>query len=211
MAMTRRSWYRVLGCVAILGVVVCGAALLWSQPPAENSTAPIPVSPRVVRPTEPAVPATTKPLGTWERKIGPLAVTLRFDNEQMYGTIVIKTKEAEVKEAMVTFRADYSVTKDSLIYGVVTTVDMKVTGKKKVEAEELLKLGETCAAFQDQPFSMRYRVDGNELILRDLKLHVQMEGGSSDGLDGKKLAIGMGRFTRKVEETTATTVSSKKH
>jgi hypothetical protein len=161
--------------------------------------------PRETACSEPVTTTTAKPIGTWERKVGPLAVTLRFDNEQMHGTIAIKTKENEVKEAIVTFRADYSVTKDSILYGVVSTVDARVTGKKKLDAEELTKLEEAMAGFQEQPFSMRFRVDGNELILRDLKFHVK----DSADMDGKKMAVGLGRFTRVGEECT-TTVSAKK-
>ena len=217
MALTRRSWYRVGGAVVTLGFVACGAALLWSQQPRPWAL-PDKDLPRVAKPTqapnasatpasaaaEPSMPQ--KPLGTWERKVGPLAVTLRFDNDQMHGTVHIKVKDGDFKDCTVTFRADYSVTKDSILYGVVSMADIKFAGKK-MEGDDLGKLLEGVNGLQEQPFSMRYRVDGDEMVLHNLKFHFQRKGGEAQ--DGSQLNIGLGRFTRKAEATTAVSAKMK--
>ena len=203
MAMTRRSWYRIFGIILILGIVAGGGAILWAQYPGGTFTNPGFTTPTSCNAS--ALPdKTIKPLGTWERKVGPLTVTLRFDNDQLHGTINLKRKEGDIKEVFLTFQADYSVTKDYLIYGVVNSLDSKLAGKKKLNFEEITKMEDGLAALEDQPFSMRFRQDGNELILRNLKFH------GAEGLDGKTLAIGLGRFTR-IGDTTTTIISAKKN
>jgi len=207
MAMTRRSWFRVIGIIAVLGLVATvGGAILFAQTYPPGTLAPVSGNSNSC-----TIPATTptlaeksiKPIGIWERKVGPLCVTLRFDDEQLHGTITLRTKEADTKEAIVTFRADYSVTKDYIIYGVVSSIDAKLTGKKKVELEDISKMEDGLSALHEQPFSMRFRQDGHELILRDLKFNPQT-GERSGDLNGKTMAIGLGRFTRKGEECTKT-------
>ncbi len=214
MAMTRRSWYRAGGAIVILGIVATGGAVLWSQSPykATNSSPsigssyPIPVT---CGDSTTRTETTNKPLGTWERKIGPLAVTLRFDNDQLYGTVYMKVKEGDVKDVTVTFRTDYSVTKDSVIYGVVSMADIKIGGKKKQDFDDLGKVLEVMNALQEQPFSMRYRLDGDELILKDLKFQSAKNDNKTGDLDGQVLNVGLGLFRRKTETTQAVIAKKK--
>jgi hypothetical protein len=60
----------------------------------------------------------------------------------------------------VTLTADYGVTKDSMCYGIVTKVEYAGTlaGKQKEKLPEV-----------DDTFSFRFRVDDDEMNVRDLK------------------------------------------
>lgn len=92
-----------------------------------------------------------KPLGKWERKIGKKQVALVVEDHRLHVTVV--------GEKPCTIHADYSVTKDQIIYGVVTSVECEEEDAHSVEKEML-----------DAPFSCRFRVDEGVLIVRDLKM-----------------------------------------
>src|SRR5262249_13071415 len=57
-----------------------------------------------------------------------------------------------------TLHADYAMTKDGVVYGVVTSIECD-------DDEDAVK------AMFDAPFSCRYRIDEGALIVRDLKCH----------------------------------------
>ena len=63
-------------------------------------------------------------------------------------------------------RADYSTTKDSILYGVVTNVSMSAEKKDADAAKEEMALQKD---LMDWPFSIRFRVDGDTLTIKDIK------------------------------------------
>jgi hypothetical protein len=81
--------------------------------------------------------------------------------------------------------ADYSITRDSVVFGVVTGYDTRVPAGVRVPAaavdgeEDLI----------DQPFTFRFRVDGGTLTIKDLR----MPGVNKQGDAGLGLVLG-GRF-----------------
>jgi hypothetical protein len=77
----------------------------------------------------------------------------------------------------VQLQADYSTTKDSLVYGIVTKIDYP----KEIEAKMKEKLPDV-----DDTFSFRFRVDEGEMNVRDLK---------GKGFDQLKNAAGRYRST----------------
>jgi hypothetical protein len=94
----------------------------------------------------------TKLLGKWERKIGKNRVTLTVEDHRLHVTYA--------GEKTGTLHADYSVTHDGVIYGVVTSIECD-------EDEE----AEATKTLFDAPFSFRFRIDEGALIIHDAKSH----------------------------------------
>jgi hypothetical protein len=94
----------------------------------------------------------TKPLGKWERKIGKNHVTLIVDENRLHITYA--------GDKPGTLHADYAMTRDGLIYGVVTSI----------ECDEDEEADATKTLF-DAPFSFRFRIDEGALIIHDAKAH----------------------------------------
>ncbi len=111
---------------------------------------------------------TAKPLGKWERKIGKSPATLIVEETRLHLTI-LGAKPCAV-------HADYSMTKDGVIYGLITSVEC---GDEDSEDDAKLIL--------DAPFSCRYRIDEGALIVRDLKC--QEMGSKDDMWNGRFKAV----------------------
>src|SRR5690242_10787165 len=88
-----------------------------------------------------------KPLGKWERKIGKNHVTLIIEDNRLHVTIV--------GEGPCTLHADYSMTRDGIVYGIITSFE----GDEEDADKSIF----------DAPFTCRYRIDEGALIIRDLK------------------------------------------
>ena len=99
----------------------------------------------------------TKPLGTWVREVtGYGRVTLRFDDDRLYGVGEIT---ADNKRFTVSVEADYGINKESLVFGVVTSVECD---EPEIGLElEMLMPG--------QPFAFRFRADDQTLTVKELK------------------------------------------
>jgi RNA polymerase sigma factor (sigma-70 family) len=124
-----------------------------------------------------------RPLGDWEHVMGPHRVTLRVEANHISGTCSIG--EQNGKRYAFNGRGDYGLTKDGVLYGVLTDLDCP---DDEDEAADLVD-------FIDQPFSCRFRVDGDILIVKDLKF-------AGVDLDGNKkkddlIVILQGRYKRK--------------
>jgi hypothetical protein len=94
----------------------------------------------------------TKPLGKWERKIGKNHVTLIIEDNRLH------VSYAGDKPG--TLHADYAMTRDGLVYGVVTSIECD-------EDEE----ADAIKTLFDAPFSFRFRIDEGALIIHDAKAH----------------------------------------
>jgi hypothetical protein len=92
----------------------------------------------------------TKPLGKWERKVGKNHLTLIVEDNRLH-IICAGNKPG-------TMHADYAMTRDGLIYGVVTSI----------ECDEDEEADATKMLF-DAPFSFRFRIDEGALIIHDVK------------------------------------------
>lgn len=95
---------------------------------------------------------TTKPLGRWERKIGKNNVTLIIDENRLH---IISTGEKPGA-----LHADYAMTRDGVIFGVVTSIECD-------EDEEM----DASKTLFDAPFTFRFRIDEGALIIHDAKLY----------------------------------------
>jgi hypothetical protein len=94
----------------------------------------------------------TKPLGRWERKVGKTHVVLNIEDNRLH---IICTGDKTI-----TLHADYAMTHDGLIYGVVTSIECD-------EDEE----AEMSRTLFDAPFCFRFRIDETALIIHDMKAH----------------------------------------
>jgi hypothetical protein len=90
-----------------------------------------------------------KPLGKWERKSGKNQVTLIVEDNRLH---MISTGEN-----VGALHADYSMTRDGVIYGVITSVEC--------DDED----GDSTNSLFNRPFSFRYRIDEGALIIYDAK------------------------------------------
>jgi hypothetical protein len=108
-------------------------------------------------PDEPKTIEVARPVGIWSNMHSPLEIKqdrLVWNvNHPSMGTITLK--------------ADYSITKDSILYAVITEV-----GRKNKEIEE----GDT--------FSFRFRVDDDTLNLKELRGKFVSEPKLKDQLEG---------------------------
>jgi hypothetical protein len=88
-----------------------------------------------------------KHLGKWERKIGKSHVTLIVEENRLHVTVV--------GDEPCTLHADYGMTKDGIVYGIITSFESDEEDADK--------------SIFDAPFTCRYRIDEGALIIRDLK------------------------------------------
>jgi hypothetical protein len=97
----------------------------------------------------------------------------------------------------VVVEADYSVTRDYVLYGVVTNIDSpELSGKGAREAAgAALELGYLLI---DHPFSVRYRPDENALILKSVNLGLNVLGnGNNNDKDAELQILLCGTYKRK--------------
>jgi RNA polymerase sigma factor (sigma-70 family) len=123
-----------------------------------------------------------RPVGVWERTVGRDRVTLRIEADHLSGTCTIAERG---ERFTLKARGDYSVTKDSVLYGLFTDIEAPDDEEDGLEAEEYL----------EQPFSFRYRVDDDVLIIKDIKFAgMDLE---DKGKKDEVLLILQGRYKRK--------------
>ena len=145
-------------------------------------------------PLPPPAPATResgspkRPVGTWERECGPYRFTLRIEADKLHGVMTAADRDRKVTIAL---DADYSLTKDSVLYGVVTGVQVTGREREQDEAEAI--------AYVDLPFSVRVRQDDNTLTIKGVKF---LDLGT-DKNDLKEFGLIQGRYKKRAEARTA--------
>ena len=139
------------------------------------------------------VPESPRPIGTWEREVGPIHMTMRIEADHIYGACSGVEKEGKFEFAL---DADYSVTRDNLLYGVITGVD--VDGNVRGDGGDGWKEALYTQLFlNDQPFSLRYRLDDNVLTIKAVKFGDIKETNAQDK-DNQSLFL-LGRWKKKTE------------
>ena len=71
--------------------------------------------------------------------------------------------------------ADYSVTKDNVLYGVLTGLDVGGSPQEAAEAEVEANM------LLDQPFSFRFRLDDNVLTIKDVRFGLPKQAARAAG------------------------------
>jgi RNA polymerase sigma factor (sigma-70 family) len=184
--------------VLVAAALVGGGVGVWfrQQAAAESPTRQVrEAAPAAKAPDEPRATArteeTNRPLGAWERDVGGYHMTLRIETDRIYGTYSGNDKDAKFAFVL---DADYGVTKDNVLYGVLTGGDAEGEGDKAAK-DEMAEAALGITTLVDCPFSFRYRVDGNVMVVKDPKF-----GGIAAANKGKDdLALMQGRWKKKTE------------
>jgi RNA polymerase sigma factor (sigma-70 family) len=157
-------WTRMRTITAVVTLGLIGAAAgFWAYRPAEaGALAPAKdeAAPSHAAAALPARVTTLGLAGTWVREAGPHRLTLRFEGDRLHGTIVGPFDGDQGERATAFLDADFSVSRDGTVYGLVTSVegpDGDANGP-----DEFMGM-------VDEPFSARVRVDEDMLIIKDVK------------------------------------------
>jgi hypothetical protein len=144
----------------VVGIPVPESALI----PAGVISLPAPASPASKEFVYP------RPTGVWVRDIqlrgmsAPIQVSLKFAGDHL--TLFIMGT-ADGKPFSQTIEADYSITKDGLVFAVITSATANIPSGLEGSDEERL------ANLSDQLFSFRFRLDRGALTIKDLKMPTQ--------------------------------------
>jgi RNA polymerase sigma factor (sigma-70 family) len=133
--------------------------------------------------------APQRPIGNWERQLGPLQVNLRIKADRLSGVVDMAVEKQRISFV---FDADYSVTRDGLLYGIITGIDFQNGG----QAGDFKDLGEFQVVMNrmiDQPFSIRYRVEDGVLTVKDMKFGSLGLKDEKDELEEVKI-MAVGRY-----------------
>jgi hypothetical protein len=125
--------------------------------------------------------------GTWYRDLDGVVISATFAGDEL--TLCIKRCE---NGHLLTFTlsADYAVTKDGTVHGVVTGADVKFDRESKVPGLTMSTAASISAELQatvDCPFAFRIRRTTSGLIVSNLKL-------TGEAIDKEALAMACGRF-----------------
>jgi RNA polymerase sigma factor (sigma-70 family) len=188
--------------VLVAAALVGGGVGVWFRQPAvaESPTRRVKTAePAVKESDEPRAVAraeeTNRPLGTWEKQVGPWHATLRVEADRLYLTARAEDKGEKIGYIL---DAEYSVTKDNVLYGVLTGVDVEGTEATDVETAAL-------SQFLDSPFSLHYRVDGNALTLKSVNLGVGHDKDLRKEDDERLMLAGRWKKVEKSKEVIGTT------
>jgi RNA polymerase sigma factor (sigma-70 family) len=176
--------------VLVAAALIGGGIGVWFRQPAvaeaptrraiSGDTTKTPDENRSVARTE----ETNRPLGSWERDLAGYHLTLRIEADRIYASY---SGTEGGKKMSLTLDADYSVTKDNVLYGVLTGADVEGddVAEESLDATELL----------DHPFSMRYRVDGNVLTVKGVIFGGYDSANPTNKIDDE-LAVLRGRWKK---------------
>jgi hypothetical protein len=180
-----RSKTKVTTTVLLLGVL-CVAAAVWTRQkaaaePRDGKPEPSGVGAGMAEmPKCSAMAVEMKgPAGCWERVVGPYKFVLRFEGDRLFGTCTYR-EDKDTTTVMV--EADYGVTRDSVLFGALTGVEIPSDPEAEVEASTMI----------DHAFSLRYRLDGDVLTIKDVKFDLVKDNGGDF-----KPALLIGRYKRK--------------
>ncbi len=183
----------VVWMVCLLGMV----AVVWSRPPlggSQQSPHPtlalanpgrVPNDPAPIQQPQPApelktpvvsTPQTTQPLqpagdpslpvGVWVREFPSRKIRVEIEGHRLRILATAHFEAANV-DAQYHIAADYHITKDSILYGVITSAEIQ--GSETDSVEQVIEASFERLLF-DQPFSLRFRQDADVLTIKDFKL-----------------------------------------
>lgn len=116
--------------------------------------------------------ATPNPLiGTWHRKIGRCAAVITFTHDEMKMCL---TRTEDEQKLVVTVTAQYTLTKEGLVYGAITGADLEDPEGRKMgkddldgDLDEIVLLLQSLA---DHPFSFRAKMTSAGLMVSNVKV-----------------------------------------
>jgi hypothetical protein len=111
-----------------------------------------------------------------------MTLTIRIDAQR---ATLTQTISSQGTTATITLQGDYSVSRDYVLYGFVTGIDVS---EELGDPDQVSKMA---ALALDQTFAIRYRVDENSLTIRDIK------AGGVDDKNRADLQVLAGRYKKK--------------
>lgn len=111
----------------------------------------------------------TGPAGTWIRELSMNGASMRFTMHFQEDRMLCIVEQAGSGMAVTfTVEADYSINKESTVYGVITSLDVELPqhGKNDDEFKQLLAI-ETIAV--GQPFAFQFRQDAGSLTVKHFR------------------------------------------
>jgi hypothetical protein len=99
------------------------------------------------------------------RDLPPFNISLKFEGHRVWLTVGgMLDEETEVAYRIA---ADYHLTKDSMLYGIITSAEINLTPNS---AEDWKEGAAFAQELFDQPFAIRYRLDEGVLTVKDFKM-----------------------------------------
>jgi hypothetical protein len=113
----------------------------------------------------PSSDSQTLPALVLVREVKPYKLTFKFEGHRLFFTFHGKLDEGREAECKVA--ADYHLTKDSMVYGIITSAEYTASAG---EPESHLEANQGVQQLFDQPFAFRYRLDEGALTVKDFKI-----------------------------------------
>lgn len=169
-----------------------------AQPPQAFSPRPQVVPPQIdrgrvlpeLRATRPA----NELVANWSRELGGQKIMLSFQGTHLTGTATFVDGDTTWN---IEFGADYARTSDGVLYGVLTSAGTQSNAEQA--ADELLQMDQAAQQFVDFPFSLRIRVDGDVLTIKDVRFAGNTLPEAPAPAIGKHLPFVSGRYKRVAE------------
>lgn len=141
----------------------------------------------------PACGGMGKLAGTWCRDLGDAVITARFTGDEM---VVGMTQNADGVTVQVTITADYALTKEGLIHGVVTGIDLNAKSGLAIgdspSSQEIAESGAELQKLVDCPFSFRVKLTSAGIMVSNIKI-------AAEGMGKEELALACGLFKPAVD------------
>ena len=120
--------------------------------------------------------------GTWYRDLGEIVLAATFSGDELK---LCMTQNAEGAEICITLTADYAITKEGLVHGVITGIDVGSKSDPKLvrKASDMpmaMELAQMAAELQevvDCPFSFRIKQTSAGVMVSKLKVAAPKEMG----------------------------------
>ena len=105
-----------------------------------------------------------RPLGSFTRELPAYGkVTATFTENRIH---VLATIRIEKATFTLTADADYTLNRESMVYGIITGIDLSGGGFSE---EEAATVASCLTAVNDTPFSFRIRVEDDAIMIKDIK------------------------------------------
>ncbi len=105
-----------------------------------------------------------KPLGTYTREVPAIGnATVTFTENRMHALATVRVDKFSFSVAL---EADYTMNRESMVYGIITGADIGGLG---IGEEEAAGIAPILAMANDTPFCFRIRVEDDAIMVKDLK------------------------------------------
>lgn len=130
------------------------------QPPAVQPEPDPQELPEALPSNDPALPSLVL-----VRDVKPYKMTFKFEGHRLFATFTGTLEDGREAECRVA--ADYHLTKDSMLYGIITSAEF--VGSTE-DPEDRMEADRVIQQLFDQPFAFRYRLDEGTLTVKDFKI-----------------------------------------